>query len=454
MYIAPPRKRCIWGPARVDPTPHIRPAGLANASDGQDASCCLAFGGDFTHEPPKNRAPKSQPAHIPGKLPPNITAVSNIARNMTHGDPSGSGLANNTPDILLTNRRPVHPLLQERGKRREANYKRKENQVLGRKVIRNPLLPNTLSSSRPFGLITHIDGDAGSLISPPPMPNPANIGEEVAHQMYVTSHHSYRPGEQRNRHYNFDRNTTWGISSGVDSYNGKVMDALHWQGSGQVLESKRVADFMERNRPALGKVFDPIADTMNVSTDHVFGYAAPSDEYGVAELIHPATEKSTGTEGGGNTEVDWDSTLVSPKIGGLESASAAKAALRREELNREAEERRALELIELAKEEHRNARPPIPGARRSYTLMKFDTLQYPSHGALSPGKGRANGVPSIRTDIRAPRMRSLADNQNYGDELDAKSLVNPDPYVFGNVDILEDNLRRLRLAETRRAVGA
>ncbi len=38
---------------------------------------------------------------------------------------------------------------------------------------------------------------------------------------------------------------------------------------------------------------------------------------------------------------------------------------------------------------------------------------------------RKYGVPTIRTDLPAPRIRRVDDRKNYGDESDAYGLVNP-----------------------------
>lgn len=38
---------------------------------------------------------------------------------------------------------------------------------------------------------------------------------------------------------------------------------------------------------------------------------------------------------------------------------------------------------------------------------------------------RRYGVPTIRTDLPAPRIRRVDDRKNYGDESDAYGLVNP-----------------------------
>jgi len=46
---------------------------------------------------------------------------------------------------------------------------------------------------------------------------------------------------------------------------------------------------------------------------------------------------------------------------------------------------------------------------------------------------RAFGVPNVRTDVPLPRIRSVADNQNYGDEPDAKELLYPSKHAWKGV---------------------
>ena len=50
--------------------------------------------------------------------------------------------------------------------------------------------------------------------------------------------------------------------------------------------SKRVDDFRERTQPQLGKVHDPIKETLLVPPDHTFGVMIKPDEYGAGDLIH------------------------------------------------------------------------------------------------------------------------------------------------------------------------
>ena len=48
---------------------------------------------------------------------------------------------------------------------------------------------------------------------------------------------------------------------------------------------------------------------------------------------------------------------------------------------------------------------------------------------------RCYGVPTIRTDLPAPRIRRVDDRKNYGDESDAYGLVNPS--VFSRKGVYE-----------------
>lgn len=41
---------------------------------------------------------------------------------------------------------------------------------------------------------------------------------------------------------------------------------------------------------------------------------------------------------------------------------------------------------------------------------------------------RTYGVPTVRSDIAAPRTKRISDTKNYGDESDAFGLINPSMY--------------------------
>ena len=46
---------------------------------------------------------------------------------------------------------------------------------------------------------------------------------------------------------------------------------------------------------------------------------------------------------------------------------------------------------------------------------------------------RVFGVPSIRSDVPAPALKSVADHQNYGDEAGAATLLYPPRFADGGV---------------------
>lgn len=69
--------------------------------------------------------------------------------------------------------------------------------------------------------------------------------------------------------------------------------------------------------------------------------------------------------------------------------------------------------------------------------------------------GRSFGVPSIRSDVPKPRVRSVADHQNYGDDSTAAELLYPSR--FSSLDIYDaDFLGHRDVGELRdifRAIG-
>ncbi|XP_007895767.2 EF-hand domain-containing family member B isoform X1 [Callorhinchus milii] len=59
-------------------------------------------------------------------------------------------------------------------------------------------------------------------------------------------------------------------------------------------------------------------------------------------------------------------------------------------------------------------------------------------GGRSTVNDRAYGIPTIRTDIPAPRFRSISDRVNYGDESNAQGLLNPT--IFAQRGVYEKDI--------------
>jgi len=62
------------------------------------------------------------------------------------------------------------------------------------------------------------------------------------------------------------------------------------------------------------------------------------------------------------------------------------------------------------------------------SIRILDTNQKPPFGS-----DHVYGTPSIRADIPAPNLRSVADPQNYGDEHNSKGLLYPSKYAYDGV---------------------
>ncbi|XP_041911683.1 EF-hand domain-containing family member B [Arvicola amphibius] len=70
----------------------------------------------------------------------------------------------------------------------------------------------------------------------------------------------------------------------VSSHKGKV--SFFARKRGAKITSQRVDDFKEKFQHKLGRVLDPIAETMNVDPGHTFGACLKPEDYGAGDLIH------------------------------------------------------------------------------------------------------------------------------------------------------------------------
>eukprot|EP00074_Homo_sapiens_P085978 XP_016861234.1 EF-hand domain-containing family member B isoform X7 [Homo sapiens] len=130
--------------------------------------------------------------------------------------------------------------------------------------------------------------------------NPPKSYEEVfkegneGHDLYVVSHNDYYAGEAKNRKYNpssFHRCSVYGVPTPHFNDGRAMAKSLYWlhelqMKRGAKFVSKRADDFKEKFQHKLGRVLDPIAETMNVPPDCTFGACLRPEEYGVGDLIH------------------------------------------------------------------------------------------------------------------------------------------------------------------------
>ncbi|ELU02812.1 hypothetical protein CAPTEDRAFT_212959 [Capitella teleta] len=147
---------------------------------------------------------------------------------------------------------------------------------------------------RTFGIRTEKNGFAGELVNPDKSRVVVAQESEIGRDLYRESHKDYKVGEQTVRNYksaSYNKENTFGGPTPHDNTGKQVKTALHWLTDSRAekatpIVSKKLDDFRERTQPQLGKVHDPIKDTMHVPPDHTFGILIKPDEYGVGDLMH------------------------------------------------------------------------------------------------------------------------------------------------------------------------
>ncbi|GAB0184424.1 EF-hand domain-containing family member B [Grus japonensis] len=214
-----------------------------------------------------------------------------IADPMTHGIESCSSCS----AASLINPPTKTYFQQKIQDKKEAIYFRNHRAPLGRSHDQSAMLPEGLDIiNTTFGTKVIQDGSAGELINPPKTSEEVDKESREGHDLYIVSHNDYYTGEAINRKYdspNFSKFFVYGIETPHFKDGRSVSKSLNWLYDLQSkraakIVSKRSDDFKEKFQPQLGKVLDPIAETMNVPPDHTFGMLLRPDEYGVGDLLH------------------------------------------------------------------------------------------------------------------------------------------------------------------------
>ncbi|NWW51104.1 EFHB protein, partial [Pedionomus torquatus] len=461
-----------------------------------------------------------------------------IAAHLTHGIESRSSLSVTS----LINPLPKSNFQQNMQDRKEAIYFSNRQAPLGRSHDQSAMLPEGLDIiNTTFGTKVVQDVSAGELI------NPLKTFEEVdkesreGHDLYVVSHNHYFVGEPKNRKYdspNFSKFFVYGKETPHFKDGRNVSKSLNWLCD---LESKRAAkivskrsdDFKEKFQPQLGKVLDPIAETMNVPPDHTFGMLLRPDECGVGDLLHcrvpceflrgkdreravlAAVRQSLkkanyenfdmlleafrhyDKDGDGMIDKDdlrkscyqfnlnlddelldslfdycdldkdglinylefanflnWKDRMAVKEFEEKIITKGASVLLgdRNDEplLNQE-----DLEIKEAGSSE-KTPKTLTRSTDRVFANYQTTSSQYNAVvGGLPTACYRVCGVPTIRSDIPAPRIRRISDRTNYGDEGDAYALLFPS--VFSQKGVYEKDFFKTRpkaeIAQILRNIG-
>ncbi|XP_035133739.2 EF-hand domain-containing family member B isoform X2 [Callithrix jacchus] len=214
-----------------------------------------------------------------------------IAPYLTHGIRSKISIPANT----LINPQPITTFQQKIKDKKESIYLSNRRAPLGKSHDQAPGLPKGMDTmNTTFGTAVIREYSAKDVVNPPKSYEKVFEEGNEGHDLYVVSHNDYYAGEAKNRKYNpssFHRFNVYGVPTPHFNDGRAMAKSLYWlhelqMKRGTKFVSKRVDNFKEKFQHKLGRVLDPIAETMNVPSDFTFGACLRPEEYGVGDLIH------------------------------------------------------------------------------------------------------------------------------------------------------------------------
>ncbi|XP_067094035.1 EF-hand domain-containing family member B [Osmerus mordax] len=226
-----------------------------------------------------------------------------IASNIVHGlctktSASGGTVINPPPKTIFQ---------QKLHRFREDVYATRKKAPLGKSHDQRPGLPYGINTDKTtFGMKLFKGMAADELINPPKPSHQVEREAQQGHNSYIRSHNAYFVGERVDRNYNWSRiskDSRFGVSTPHYNNGRNVLRSLNWSCDTEKHHSAKMVskicdDFREKTQSQIGKVHDPIADTLKVPPNHTFGILLPPDTFGAGDLIHSTsqTEYLRGTD--------------------------------------------------------------------------------------------------------------------------------------------------------------
>ena len=253
--------------------------------------------------------------------------------------------------------------------RKEAIYRSNQREPLGKSFVRGHAIPPHIDAFGKPQNSVNTEAGAKELLYPRSSVAPSDgRSEEEVKRMYIKSHNSYAPGEQRTRDYQWGRARVdptqfrFGIVEAAAGEGGvaECIQPESQEGQNRVT-SVQVEKYRHFRADTLGRAKMLGTKPKSLTEDHVYGKNPRKKG-----TQHEAETAKDAIQGG----YSW------------------------------AEQQPDIDL----------GRSIQPGWRNDTTST------------------RTFGCPSVRTDVKPPRLRSIGDNQNYGDEQSGSVLIYPSTY--------------------------
>ncbi|XP_070822313.1 EF-hand domain-containing family member B [Chaetodon trifascialis] len=315
--------------------------------------------------------------------------------------------------------------LQELG---ETVYAKNQKAPLGRSHDQHAGLPTCYNDKTTFGVKTARGLTVRDII------NPSKTAEEVereaqeGHEAKMRSHSAHYVGEQIDRKYNWthcSKDSVFGILTPHFNDGRNVGKTLHWLGETQKFYNPKTVWKRSGNREKLA---------LHLGITNMRGNTWESPPHHTVGILLPP-ERQTSTAPAG----------IERKPLSESAQPAASQALTKPE----------------------DPEPVEPGTAMKTTRTLSQPRAVPDHfltsssliGAVAEGPatscGHTFGIPSVRSDLPAPRIRRVSDTTNYGDMSTVRDLLYPSVYAL--LGVHEENLfcprSKNQIAEIFRNVG-
>lgn len=346
--------------------PQIPPAGITS-SLAETAKDALTWDPTRPQTPGDIKKYRQSTLHEPGAIVRHPGQAEDPVPQGVFGVKSAAAEGQSVLEALVNY--PESELARWKIERAEEIYSSAQREPLGRGYVRGHKIPDGLGTERPFGVTYDAIGkelarQAATVINP--TDHPAEE-DPATHTQYVRSHGDFGPGEQRQRGYNWQ-------APGIDP-------ATYRFGA---VDPNQVRDGVKQ---ALTAGLDPEAQNSKIVSKVHEDYKATATDYlGKPKML------GTGARG---LPPDHSFGVPSmrkgrePGVGELLTGTLTPA-----------EQQPDADLGKSLREGFRN------------TTRAGD-------------ENRSFGIPTIRTDVRLPKLRSVANTQNYGNEPDAGAVLRP-----------------------------
>jgi hypothetical protein len=349
-----------------DFAPHIQAAGRVNPRTHESAAAALTA----TLE---RHLPGAQAAHSTiSRAEPGLRLVPVAQLNDPRPPAShsyGVRTAARSDGDLLSQHQTAGALERRIAAERETRYLSAAAEPLGKSMVRGHKLPDAFAgeNGEAFGVRTEFGVEAKTVIFPTDVVEP----EPEETEIYKRSHNSYAPGEQKKAGYNWSRVGHAGDDSSPNDF--------------------RFGATEHREENGVARTIDMDTNTQQVTKTTVVSLRL--GKHREDNGINLGRTKPMGKR---------DPGLPPDHVFGKSTAG-------RDEWGAGALVRGAYDIQDQLPD------PDLGRAKRTLDAPDRDDRVY--------------GVPSVRYDIAAPRVKSVANHNNYGGEPNASGVVHPPKYA-------------------------